>query len=179
MPPPPSRPRTSKIGGGENAEEHFSDKEEASGPSGAVEPSGPVDFSKYPQSSFVMAAVEDVDVEDVVEEPEESVRQLFRIAMVGLPGSSPHKEKEELARQKVATVSASVSAELEMGTFVQGRRLNNKYRCRAVLDRGSHRSFVSVAQLRDWVRSGVQVEVLGWKAKPTCGFWRTYSGDSG
>jgi transposase InsO family protein len=162
-PPLPSRPKTSKIGGGENAEKHFSDKEEASGPSGAVEPSGPVDFSKYPQSSFVIAAVEDVDVENMVEKPEESVRQLFRIAMVGLPGSSPHKEKEELARQKVATVSASVSAELEMGTFVQGRRLNNKYRCRAVLDRGSHRSFVSVAQLRDWVRSGVQVEVLDGK----------------
>lgn len=170
MPPPPPRVRIGGIGGGENAREHFGSEKGTGEPSGVVETSRPIDFSKYPQSSFVMASVEsgdpDVEVgnlEDVVDEPEESVRQLFRIAMIGLPGSSPHKEKEELRRQKSATVSASVSAELEMGTFVQGRRVNGKYRCRAVLDRGSHRSFVSMAQLRDWVRSGVQVEVLDGK----------------
>lgn len=147
---------TSSLGGGENAKEHFCEEKE-----GGQEKD--VDLSKYPQSSFVAAVVGEPGSGDAAEVQEESVRHLFRIAMVGLPGSSPHEEKEALIRQKSATISASVTAELEMGTFVQGRRVNHKYRCRAVLDRGSHRSFVSVAQLRDWVRSGVQVEVLDGK----------------
>ena len=56
-----------------------------------------------------------------------------------------------------------MSAELQFSTYVQGRHKQSNYECRAVLDRGAHRSFVSIAQLRDWVRSGVQVDILDGK----------------
>lgn len=125
-----------------------------------------IDVEAFPQSKFVMAVQENESMgayEDMEDSGESAIQELFRIAIMGMPGNTPQEEKQQLRRQRAATGSASVSAELQFSTFVQGRHKQANYECRAVLDRGAHKSFVSVAQLRDWVRSGVQVDILDGK----------------
>lgn len=125
-----------------------------------------IDVEAFPQSKFVMAVQENESMgayEDMEDSGESAIQELFRIAIMGMPGNTPQEEKQQLRRQRAATGSASVSTELQFSTFVQGRHKQANYECRAVLDRGAHKSFVSVAQLRDWVRSGVQVDILDGK----------------